>query len=75
LHIKGLQKNIIRVTKWRMIWAGYVARMGEKTNAHRIPVANSEGKIHSEDFRYNGIAVPEENRVRLGGRKLNSSLA
>lgn len=30
LHNKGLQTNIIRVTKWRkMRWAGYVARMGE----------------------------------------------
>jgi hypothetical protein len=44
LHNKGLQTNIIRVTKWRkMRWAGYVARMGEK-NSYRLPVANSKGK-------------------------------
>jgi hypothetical protein len=27
-----------------MIWAGYVARMGEKKNAYRIFVGKSEGK-------------------------------
>jgi hypothetical protein len=28
----------------RMIWAGHVARMGEKRNACRISVGNPEGK-------------------------------
>jgi hypothetical protein len=28
----------------RMIWAGHVARMGEKRNAYRILVGKSEGK-------------------------------
>jgi hypothetical protein len=28
----------------RMRWAGHVARMGEKRNAYRILVGNSEGK-------------------------------
>jgi hypothetical protein len=55
-----------------MRWAGYVARTGEKTNAFRIPVANSEGKIHLEYVGIEGIDVPEENRVR--GRKLNYQL-
>jgi hypothetical protein len=27
-----------------MIWAGHVIRMGEKRNAYRILVGNSEGK-------------------------------
>lgn len=61
---KGL-KNIIRVTKWRrMRWAGYVARIGEKTNSYRLLVVNSEGKIHLEGVDIDGIAVPEGNRAR-----------
>jgi hypothetical protein len=28
----------------RMIWAGHVARMGEKRNAYRMLVVNPEGK-------------------------------
>ena len=65
MHTIGLQTNIIRVTKWRrMRWAGYVARMGEKTNAFRFPVTNSEEKIRSEDVGIKGIGVPEEKRVR-----------
>ena len=55
-----------------MRWAGYVARMGEKINAFRLPVANSEGKTHLEDLGIDGIAVPEENRVK--GQKLNYHL-
>jgi hypothetical protein len=66
MHNKGLQTNIIRVTKWRR-WTGFVARMGERTNAYRLLVVNSEEKIHLEDFDIDGIAVREENRVRRGG--------
>jgi len=47
-----------------MKWAGYVARNGEKTNAYRLLVVDSERKIHLEDFGIDGIAVPEENRAR-----------
>jgi hypothetical protein len=37
--------NIIRVIKARrMIWAGHVARMGEKRGAHRILVGRPEGR-------------------------------
>jgi hypothetical protein len=37
--------NIIRMIKARrMRWAGHVARMGEKSNAHRILVGKREGK-------------------------------
>jgi hypothetical protein len=37
--------NIIRVIKSRrMRWAGYVARMGEKTGAYRSLVERSEGR-------------------------------
>jgi hypothetical protein len=36
--------NIIRIIKsWRMRWAGHVARMGEKRNAHRLLMGESEG--------------------------------
>jgi hypothetical protein len=44
LHIKELHDlysspSIIRIIKsWRMRWAGHVARMGEKRNAHRLLV-------------------------------------
>jgi hypothetical protein len=35
----------IRVLEFRrMRWAGYVARMGRKKNAHRLFVGNPEGK-------------------------------
>jgi hypothetical protein len=33
----------------RMRWAGHVARMGEKRNACRVLVGNSEGKKRWED--------------------------
>jgi hypothetical protein len=37
--------NIIRVIKSsRMIWAGHVARMGEKRGAYRILVGRPEGR-------------------------------
>jgi hypothetical protein len=37
--------SIIRVMKSRrMRWAGHVARMGEKRNAHRLLVGKPEGK-------------------------------
>jgi len=39
------QPSIIRVIKLiRMSWAGYVARMGDRTGANRILVGRPEGK-------------------------------
>jgi hypothetical protein len=38
--------------------------MGEKTSAFGLPVANSDGKNHTEDVGIAGTIVPEENRVR-----------
>jgi hypothetical protein len=35
---------IIIIKSRRMIWAGYVARMGEKRNAYRLLVGKPEGK-------------------------------
>jgi hypothetical protein len=37
--------SIIRMIKsWKMRWAGYVARMGEKRNTYRLLVRKPEGK-------------------------------
>jgi hypothetical protein len=37
--------SIIRIIKSRrMIWAGHVARMGERTNAYRLLVRKAEAK-------------------------------
>jgi hypothetical protein len=37
--------SIIRIIKSRRIrWAGHVARMGEKRNAHRVLVGKARGK-------------------------------
>ena len=35
---------IVRVIKWRMRWAGHVARMGEKRDVYRGLMRKSEGK-------------------------------
>ena len=49
LHIKELSDlnsspNIVRLTKPRMRWAGYVARMKERRGVYRILVGKPEGK-------------------------------
>jgi hypothetical protein len=36
--------NIVRVIKSRMIWAGHVARVGERRGAYNVLVGKSEGK-------------------------------
>ena len=36
--------NIVPVTKWRMRWAGHVARMGERRGVYRVLVGKPEGK-------------------------------
>ena len=36
--------NIVRVIKWRMKWAGHVARMGEERGAYRVLVGGTGGK-------------------------------
>ena len=38
------QPSIVRVVKSRMRWAGYVARMGEGRDVHRVLVGKPEGK-------------------------------
>jgi hypothetical protein len=45
LHNLYSSPSTIRMIKSRrMRWAGYVARMGEKRNAHRILVGKPEGR-------------------------------
>jgi hypothetical protein len=45
LHSLYSSPSIIRIIKSRrMMWAGYVAQMGEKRNVHRLLVGKSEGK-------------------------------
>jgi hypothetical protein len=36
--------SIIRIVKWRMRWAGHVARMGAKRSTYRLLVRKPEGK-------------------------------
>ena len=36
--------NIVRVIKWRMRWAGQVARIGERRGVYRVLVGKPEGK-------------------------------
>jgi hypothetical protein len=41
----------------RMIWAGHVARMGEKSNAYRISVGKPEVRYHWEDQDVGGRTI------------------
>jgi hypothetical protein len=50
--------NILRVIKSRrMIWAGYVARMGEERGAYRVLVGKPERKRPLERPRGNGRII------------------
>ena len=50
--------NIVLVIKsGRMIWAGHVARMGERRGVHRVLVGKPEGKIYLEDPSVDGTII------------------
>jgi hypothetical protein len=50
--------GIIRMIKSRrMRWAGYIARMEEKRNTHRMLVGKPEGKHHWEDQYVGGWTI------------------
>jgi hypothetical protein len=43
--------NIIRVIKSRrMMWAGHVARMGDRRGAYKVLMGRPEGKSYLEDL-------------------------
>jgi hypothetical protein len=44
LHDLYSPRNIRIINERRMRWAGHVARMGEKRNAHRLLVGKPEGR-------------------------------
>ena len=53
--------NIIGSIKWRMRWAGYVARMADRRGAYRILVGwDLKESDHMEDLRVEG-------RIKLTG--------
>ena len=50
--------NIVRVIKSRrIIWAGYVARMGKKGGVYRVLVGKPEGKSNLEDPGVDGRII------------------
>ena len=50
--------KIFRMIKsGRMIWAGHVARMGERRGVYRVLVGKSEGKNHLEDPGVDGRII------------------
>jgi hypothetical protein len=44
LHDLYFSRNIVRVIKSRMMWAGHVARMGEEKGVYRVLVGRPKGK-------------------------------
>jgi hypothetical protein len=56
LHDLYSSSSIIRIIKSRrMIWAGHVARTGEKRNAYRLLVGKPEGKRPLERLRHRWV--------------------
>jgi hypothetical protein len=60
LHNLYSSPNIIRVVKSRrMLWVGYVARMGEMRNAYKVLSKNLKGGDHEVDLRVDGRIILE----------------
>jgi len=49
--------NIVRVIKWRMRWAGHVARMGEERGVYRVLVEKPKGRNHRGDLGVDGWII------------------
>ena len=49
--------NIVWVIKWRMRWAGHVARMGVERGVYRVLVGKPEGRNHYEDLGVDGWII------------------
>jgi hypothetical protein len=61
--------NIVRMMKSkRMIWSGYVARMGEMRNVEQILVGMSETRNHSEDLGVDGRVILKYIKRRQCGK-------
>jgi len=59
-ELNGLYSSpiIVRVIKSRrMLWAGHVARMGERRSVYRALVGKREGKNHLEDPGVDGRVI------------------
>jgi hypothetical protein len=66
LHNFNSEPSLIRKTKCRRTkWAGYVARIEEKTNACNVLVAKPKGKRSTKRSRYRWV-----HNIKLGLRAL-----
>ena len=65
--------NIVRVIKWRIRWAGHVARMGERRGVYRVLVGKPEGKrqLGRPRHRWEDNIKMDLQEVEYGGHGLD----